>query len=68
MDEGGARSGASPLRKLCWGNLEGRLLYWGPWRICRKDSGDGHLSTGLRWTIWKGALLPGLCDRNEEGL
>ena len=31
------------LRELCEGNLEVRLLYWGPWRICRKDSGDGHL-------------------------
>jgi len=32
------------LEELSEGNLEGELLYWGPWRICRKGSGDGHLS------------------------
>jgi hypothetical protein len=32
------------LRELREGNLEVGLLYWGPWRICRKGSGDGHLS------------------------
>jgi hypothetical protein len=39
MDEGGSRSEASlSLRKLCEGNLEGGL------RICKKGSGDEHLS------------------------
>jgi len=28
---------------LCEGNLEGGLPCWGPSRICRKGSGDGHL-------------------------
>jgi len=28
---------------LSEGNLEGGLSCWGPWRIGRKGSGDGHL-------------------------
>ena len=32
------------LRELCGRNVEGGLLYCGPWRICRKGSGDGDLS------------------------
>jgi hypothetical protein len=45
MDEGGSKSEASLcLRKLCEGNLEGGLLYWRPWRIYKKGSGDEHLS------------------------
>jgi hypothetical protein len=31
------------LRELWEGNLEGGLHYWGPWKIRRKGSGDGHL-------------------------
>jgi hypothetical protein len=31
------------LWELCEGNLEGGLPSWGPWRIGRKGSGDGHL-------------------------
>jgi hypothetical protein len=31
------------LWQLCEGNLEGGLPCWGPWRIGRKGSGDGHL-------------------------
>jgi hypothetical protein len=30
------------------------LLYCRPGRICRKGSGDGHLSIGPRWGTWKG--------------
>jgi len=45
MDEGESRGEAS-LRELCEGNLVGGLLYWGPWKICRKGSGDGHLHRG----------------------
>jgi hypothetical protein len=35
--------GCFSLWELCEGNLEGGLLCWGPWRIGRKGSGDGHL-------------------------
>ena len=45
MNEGGCRGGAS-LRELCEGNLVGWLHYWGPWKKCRKGSGDGHLHRG----------------------
>ena len=31
------------LWELCEGNLEGGFPCWGPWRIGRKGSGDGHL-------------------------
>jgi hypothetical protein len=31
------------LWELCEGNLEGGLPCWGPWRIGRKRSGEGHL-------------------------
>ena len=31
------------LRELSEGNLVGGLHYWGPWKICRKESGEGHL-------------------------
>jgi len=31
MDERGSRSGIS----LSEGNLEGELLSWGPWRMCK---------------------------------
>ena len=31
------------LWELCEGNLEGGLPCWGPRRICRKYSEDGHL-------------------------
>ena len=31
------------LWELCEGNPEGGLPCWGPRRICRKGSGDGHL-------------------------
>jgi hypothetical protein len=31
MDEGGSRDAAS----LCEGNLEGGLLYWGHWKMCK---------------------------------
>jgi len=57
MNGRGCRSGASPLRELCGGNLELGLLYFRPWRICRK--GDGHLSIGPRWGTWKGGSIPG---------
>jgi len=44
------------LRELCGGNLEVGILYWGPWGICRKGSGGGHLCPlGPRWRTWKGA-------------
>jgi len=45
MDGGDSRGGAS-LRELCEGNLVRRLHYWGPWKKCRKDSGDRHLHRG----------------------
>jgi hypothetical protein len=32
------------LRELCEGNVEGGLLYCGPWSRRRKGSGDGNLS------------------------
>jgi len=31
------------LWELCEGNLEGGLPCWGPWRIGRKGTGEGHL-------------------------
>ena len=31
------------LWELCEGNLEGGFPCWGPWRIGRKGSEDGHL-------------------------
>ena len=31
------------LWDFCERNLEGGLPCWGPWRIGRKGSGDGHL-------------------------
>ena len=31
------------LWELCEGNLEGGLPCWGPWKMGRKGSGDGHL-------------------------
>jgi hypothetical protein len=31
------------LQELCEGNLEGGFPCWGPRRISRKGSGDGHL-------------------------
>ena len=45
MDERDSRGGAS-LREFCEGNLVGRIHYRGPWKICRKGSGDGHLHRG----------------------
>jgi hypothetical protein len=33
------------VRSFREGNLEGGILYWGNWRICRKGYGDGHLFT-----------------------
>jgi len=30
-----------PLWKLCEGNLKGGLLYWGPWRMCKKAPETG---------------------------
>jgi hypothetical protein len=30
----GSGGGASSLLELCEGNLEGGLLYWGPWILC----------------------------------
>ena len=62
------------LWELCEGNLEGELPCWGPWRICRKGSGDEHLfpyrlrlgnleegsSKGALREGWKGALGMGL--------
>jgi len=38
------RIGASLSEELSEGNLEWGLLNWGPWRICRKGSGDGLVS------------------------
>jgi hypothetical protein len=35
--------GRFSLWELCEGNLEGGLPCWGPWRIGRRGSGDGHL-------------------------
>ena len=47
-------------RELCEGNLEEGLHYWGPWKTCRRGSGDGHFSTwGLCWGTWKGSYLLG---------
>jgi len=49
------------LREICEGNLEEGILYWGPWRICRKDSGEGLVPTKwLRWGSWKVDPIPGL--------
>jgi len=31
-------------RAFCVGNLEWGVLYWGYRKVCRKGSGDGHLS------------------------
>jgi hypothetical protein len=42
MAERGSGGGAS-VWELCEGNLEGGLPCSGPWRIVRKDSGNGHL-------------------------
>ena len=35
--------GRCSLWKLCKGSLEGGLPCWGPWRIGREGSGNGHL-------------------------
>jgi hypothetical protein len=43
MAERGSGVERLSLWELCEGNLEGGLLCWGPWRIGRKGSGDGHL-------------------------
>ena len=41
--KGALEVGCPSLWQLCEGNLEGGLPCWGPWRIGRKGSGDGHL-------------------------
>ena len=53
MDEGALEVEHLSLRELRVGNLEGGLLYWGPWRICRKGPGDGQ-------SVSIGALLGNL--------
>jgi hypothetical protein len=55
MDEGDSRGGAS-LRELCEGNLVGGLHYWGPRKIRRKGSGDGHLHRGPAGEPGKGLV------------
>jgi len=45
MNEWDSRGG-DYLGELCEGNLMGGLHYWGPWKKCRKGSGDGHLHRG----------------------
>jgi hypothetical protein len=35
--------GRLSIWELCKENLEGDFLRWEPWRIGRRDSGDGHL-------------------------
>jgi len=53
-------NGASPSEVVLWGSLEGGLLYWGPWRICIKGSGNGNDSPYcLRSGNWKGDPIPG---------
>jgi hypothetical protein len=48
------------LWELCEGNLEWGLPCWGPCRICRKGSGDGHLFLGATfWGTWVKAHLLG---------
>ena len=42
--KGGSRNAANLSVGALWGEPGRGLLYWGPWRICRKGSGDGHLS------------------------
>jgi hypothetical protein len=40
--------------------MEGGLLYWGTWRICRKGYEEEHLfPLGPCWGTCKGAHLPG---------
>jgi len=41
--KGALEVGHLSLWELCKGNLEGGLPCWGPWRIGRKGSGEGHL-------------------------
>jgi len=47
------------LRVLCKGNLVGGLHYWGPWNICRKGSGDGHLHRGPAGEPGRGIVYRG---------
>ena len=57
------------LWELCEKNLEGGLPCWGPWRIGRKGSGDGHnFPQGPRGGTWKGAHLPGTLRDGWTGL
>ena len=42
--ERGMKGALEALKELCEVILERGLLYWGPWRICIKGSGDRHLS------------------------
>jgi len=45
--------------ELCKGNLVGGLHYWGPWKICRKGSGDGHFHRGPAGEPGRGLVYRG---------
>ena len=47
------------LRELCEGNLEGGLLYWGPWRMCKgRLWQQASLSIGTLMGNLEGAHVP----------
>jgi len=65
----GTENGAFLSMGALWGEPGGRILSWGPWRLCRKGSGDGNLSPqGSCWGTWKGAHLPGTLRNGWRGL
>jgi hypothetical protein len=48
-----------PLWELCKGNLEGGLLYWEPWNLCKNvKEGFGNAAS---------LSLPRVCEGNLEG-
>jgi hypothetical protein len=42
------------LREFCEGNLVGGLHCWGPWKIRRKDAGEGPPRETGRGLVYRG--------------
>jgi len=56
------------LRELCKRNLEGGLLYWGPWRMCKGGLWRQHLRVGHTGEPGRGLVYWGRCKMNEGRL